>query len=97
MKSLLPFVPLLALSAIVLFIASRPKNGGPLRLKHGIGVLLAILGTLSLVGQLFIDPVTNKANLNVWSIAISLIFIAVGMFLSKRPKPAAPKNSTDMS
>lgn len=90
MKSLLPFIPLLALSAIVLFVATRPKNGGPARIKHGVGVLLAIIGALSLVGQLVIYPAISSSSVSLTSVALAGSVVALGMFLAKRTKATSP-------
>jgi len=73
--------------AIGLFFTVRPKNGGPLRIKHGIGVILAVLGALSIVGELFIGPAIGDSHVSVASLIVAAIFIAVGMFLARNPKP----------
>ena len=90
MKSFLPYVPLLVLAAIVLLIAARPKKGGSVRIKHGVGTLLAILGVLSLVSEFFIEPAMGHAHVDIFSVMFACIFVAIGMYLARTPKQAAP-------
>ncbi|WP_157662625.1 hypothetical protein [Sulfuriferula sp. AH1] len=88
MHSILPFLPLLVLVAAVAFFAARPTKSKPVRMKRGIGFVLVLLGSLSLMGQ-FLDSFIANNPVNLDSLLFALAFVSIGIWLA-RERPDAP-------